>query len=83
MAELINLRQARKDRARREKEAAAAAARAQHGQKKLEKQMRDAARRKAKSALDAHKREGAPGVPEKREAGRDTRSEPGRDGKDQ
>jgi hypothetical protein len=58
MAEIINLRQAKKQLERREKEDAAAAARAKHGQLKRDKQARLAAEKKARKELEAHKREG-------------------------
>jgi hypothetical protein len=57
MAEIINLRQARKARARTEKEAAAAANRAKFGRTKAEKQAEDAKRELTQKQLDSHKRE--------------------------
>ena len=57
MAEIINLRQARKARARTEKEAAAAANRARFGRTKAEKQAEDAKRELTQKQLDSHKRE--------------------------
>ncbi len=57
MADLINLRQARKDKVRAEKEAAAKANRAAHGQTKAQKKLKDAEAEKAARMLDAHKRD--------------------------
>ena len=57
MADLINLRQARKDKARAEKEAAAKANRAAHGRTKAEKKLTGAKTKKAARDLDAHKRD--------------------------
>ena len=57
MADLINLRQARKDKARAEKEAAAKTNRAAHGRTKAEKTLKDTKAEKAARELDAHKRD--------------------------
>jgi hypothetical protein len=57
MADLINLRQVRKDKARTEKEAAAKANRAAHGRTKVEKKLKDAKSEKAARDLEAHKRD--------------------------
>lgn len=57
MAEIINLRQARKDKARAEKEAAARTNRAAHGQTKIDKKLKDAKAKKDARDLDAHKRD--------------------------
>ena len=57
MGDVINLRQARKARARTEKEAAAAANRARFGRTKAEKQAEDAKRELTQKQLDSHKRE--------------------------
>ena len=56
MTEPINLRQARKAQARRDKEAAAGEARAKHGQTKAEKTLRAAREAKSMRDLAAHKR---------------------------
>ena len=56
MAEPINLRQARKAKARREKDDASAAARAKHGAPKADRKVRDAAETLAAKRLDGHKR---------------------------
>lgn len=57
MADLINLRQARKDKARAEKEAAAKANRAVHGRTKAEKALKKAKAEKTARDLDSHKRD--------------------------
>jgi hypothetical protein len=57
MAEIVNLRQARKARARAEKAAEAAANRAKFGRTKTEKAAEAARRELAERQLDSHKRE--------------------------
>jgi hypothetical protein len=57
MAEIVNLRQARKARARSEKDDAAAANRAKFGRTKAEKQAEAAKAALAAKALDGHKRD--------------------------
>jgi len=57
MAEIINLRQARKNKARAEKEARADANRIAFGRTKAEKNLTKAERDLEKSRLDAHKRD--------------------------
>ena len=55
MAEIVNLRRARKDRKRAAKETRAAGNRAQFGRGKAEKQATEATRRRAKTGLDGKK----------------------------
>jgi hypothetical protein len=57
MAEIINLRQARKQKARAEKEARANENRITFGRTKVEKNLRQAEEDLAKSRLDSHKRD--------------------------
>jgi hypothetical protein len=57
MAEIVNLRQARKQKARAEKEARAAENRVNFGRSKAERKLRQAERDKAESRLDSHKRD--------------------------
>jgi hypothetical protein len=57
MAEIINLRQARKQKARAEKEARADGNRIAFGRTKAEKNLTKAERDLAKSRLDSHKRD--------------------------
>jgi hypothetical protein len=57
MAEIINMRQARKDKARAEKQAAAKTNRAAHGRTKADKKLKEAKAEKADRDLDAHKRD--------------------------
>jgi hypothetical protein len=57
MAEIINLRQARKQKARAEKEARANENRIAFGRTKAEKNLRQAEQDLAKSRLDSHKRD--------------------------
>ncbi len=57
MGELVNLRAARKARARRDKEAQAAANRALHGRTKAERAADVAERQRLKGTLDGAKRE--------------------------
>jgi hypothetical protein len=57
MADLINLRQARKNKDRAEKEAAAKVSRAAHGRKKAEKSAAAAYKEKADKDLAGHRRD--------------------------
>ena len=57
MAEIVNLRQARKQKARAEKEARATENRASFGRTKVEKKLSQAEQDLAKSRLDSHKRD--------------------------
>jgi hypothetical protein len=57
MAEIINLRAVRKQKARTEKEAAAEANRLKFGRSKAEKQKSAAEKAKADKHIDGHKRE--------------------------
>lgn len=57
MAEVINLRQARKARKRMESERLAEESRARHGRTKDEKQLADFTRRKFDEAIDGARRE--------------------------
>ena len=57
MAEIVNLRAARKARARSDREAKAEANRRKFGRTKAEKQADAAEKDRAGRALDAHKRE--------------------------
>lgn len=57
MAEILNLRQARKAKARAEQETEAAANRARFGQTKAEKQSKAARKALTEKTLDAHRRE--------------------------
>lgn len=57
MAEIINLRKARKQRERAIKEGQAAQNRVTHGRTKAEKKLTGAKAEKAASDLDAHKRD--------------------------
>jgi hypothetical protein len=57
MAEIINLRQARKQKARAEKEARADENRIAFGRTKTEKNLTKAEQDLAKSRLDSHKRD--------------------------
>lgn len=57
MADMINLRQARKAKARAEKEAQALGQRVQFGRTKAEKAASRAAQEKAARALDGHRRD--------------------------
>jgi hypothetical protein len=56
MAEVVNLRRARKDRAKREKEAQAQENRVAFGRTKAERELTDAQKRLEAAKLDAHKR---------------------------
>ncbi|WP_330083389.1 DUF4169 family protein [Methylocystis iwaonis] len=60
MAEVVNLRRARKDRAKREKEAQAQENRIAFGRTKTERELTDAQKRLEVAKLDAHKREETP-----------------------
>lgn len=60
MAELINLRQARKRRARAEKDAAAEANRRRHGRSGAETRATEAERGRDRARLDGHKRAEGP-----------------------
>ena len=57
MGDLVNLRRARKDRARREKEETAQANRIAFGRTKAEQQLTDAQKRLEAAKLDAHRRD--------------------------
>jgi len=57
MAEIVNLRQARKAKARASKETEAAANRAKFGRTKAEKEAEAARAALAEKALDGHKRD--------------------------
>lgn len=56
-ADIVNLRKARKDRARAEERAGAVANRAKHGVSKADKSLAEARAAKARRDLDAHKRD--------------------------
>lgn len=55
MGEIVNLRRARKDRARQTAESEAAANRAQHGRTRAERETEDARRALEARKLDAHR----------------------------
>ncbi|MBI1250858.1 MAG: DUF4169 family protein [Alphaproteobacteria bacterium] len=57
MAEIVNLRRAKKARARDDADKSAAAARLQHGRTKAEKAATRATKDKAARDLDGHRRE--------------------------
>ncbi|HVW91317.1 MAG TPA: DUF4169 family protein [Devosia sp.] len=57
MGEIVNLRQARKAKARAGKEAEAAANRAKFGRSKAEKELEAARRKLAERSIEGHKRE--------------------------
>jgi hypothetical protein len=57
MADIVNLRNARKAKTRKEKSVAADANRAAHGRSKTEKALTKARNEKASRDLDSHKRE--------------------------
>lgn len=59
MAEIVNLRSVRKQKARSENERAAEANRALHGRTKAEKQAEASSRAREAAAHDGHKREPA------------------------
>ena len=58
MAEVVNLRTARKQAARRQKEARAAENRVIHGRSKAERALDEARSRKAHQDLESHRRDG-------------------------
>ena len=58
MAEIVNLRKARKAKARAEKEAQAAENRITFGRSKAERDLGAASRRLAERKLEAHRRDG-------------------------
>jgi hypothetical protein len=58
MGEVINLRQARKQRVRAEKDRQAAENRAAFGRSKSEKLLTEARQKQADAGLDGHKRDG-------------------------
>ena len=60
MAKIINLRQARKDRARAEKRAAADENAARFGRTRALKALEEARNTRAEDLLDGHRREGGP-----------------------
>jgi hypothetical protein len=60
-AEIINLRQARKARDRKAREAEAETNRRLHGRTKAERKLKDALDSKAQQTLDAHQLERKPG----------------------
>ena len=62
MAEIVNLRRARKDRARAEKEAGAAENRTRFGRTKGEKRKAEVEQGRVKSTLDGKKLEDDPGT---------------------
>ena len=57
MAEIINLRKARKARARAAKDEKAAENRAKHGQPKVERSLTEASKELLDRKLDAHRRD--------------------------
>jgi hypothetical protein len=61
MAEIVNLRRARKDKARAEKDVRAAGNRAHFGRGKTEKRATEAKRGRAESVLDGKKLDSHPG----------------------
>ena len=58
MAEIVNLRKARKAKARAEKDAQAAENRIKFGRSKVERDLGAASRRLAERKLEAHRRDG-------------------------
>jgi hypothetical protein len=60
MAEIVNLRQARKRAARAERERVAAENRAVHGRSKAERLSEAAEKRRDAAALDGHRRDDEP-----------------------
>lgn len=60
-ADIINLRQARKQRARTQRELAAAENRAKHGKSKVTRLLDEARREQQSKSLDGHRRGDAPG----------------------
>lgn len=65
MAEIVNLRSARKQKARSEKERAAEANRALHGRTKAEKQAEASSRARDAATHEGHRREPASPAPGK------------------
>jgi hypothetical protein len=57
MADIVNLRRARKNKARAEAETEAAAKRLQHGRTKTEKKLSKSVKEAAERKLDGHKRD--------------------------
>ncbi len=57
MSEIVNLKRARKNKARAAAEAKAAQNRVTHGRSKVEKELAKAERQNAKRKLDGHKRD--------------------------
>jgi hypothetical protein len=57
MGDIVNLRRARKHKARQESETEAAAKRLQHGRRKAEKKLSKAEQEAAARKLDGHKRD--------------------------
>ncbi len=57
MADIINLRRARKDKARTDREMVAAENRLKFGQSKSERKLKDALQHQADQNLDGHKRD--------------------------
>lgn len=57
MAEIINLKNARKQKARADKDVQAAQSRALFGQTKAEKQLQAAEKARSEKTIDGHKRE--------------------------
>lgn len=64
MGEIVNLRRARKKRARDDAEAEAAKNRAAHGRTKAERRMAATKRGKDEAALDGHRLEERPAGPD-------------------
>ena len=58
MADIVNLRRARQDKARAEKEAKAAENRIRFGRTKEEKRLAEAEKRLAEHRIEAHRRDG-------------------------
>ncbi|WP_081852959.1 DUF4169 family protein [Bosea sp. 117] len=58
MADIINLRRARKNKARAEAEQKAAAQRSKFGRSKVEREVQEAARRRHEAALEGHRLQG-------------------------
>lgn len=56
MADIINLRRARKDKTRADREMVAAENRLKFGQPKSERKLKDALQQQSEKKLDAHKR---------------------------
>ena len=60
MGEVVNLRQARKAKARAEREKTAAGNRAAHGRSKADKSLADAVKRLGDARIDGHRRTDEP-----------------------